>query len=129
MANNMTNNSADRRIKDRFPAARLRVQLREKGFFGRGKPPVAVTCLDLNRYGMAVLCPRPVDEGARLILDIEGKYINEPRVDARVMSCQPFQTGFRVSLQFSYCLDKKGYSRAMDNALSRIEGFYNRLVS
>lgn len=129
MVNTMTNNSADRRIKDRFPASCLKVQLRERGFFSRGRQPVTVTCLDLNRYGMAVLCPRPVEVGAALILDIEGKYINEPRVDARVMSCQPFQTGFRVSLQFGYCLDKKGYSRAMDNALSRIEGFYNRFAS
>lgn len=129
MVDNMTKDSADRRIKDRFPASCLKVQLREKGFLSRGKQPVAVTCLDLNRYGMAVLCPRPVDIGARLILDFEGKYINEPRVDARVMSCQRFQTGFRVSLQFGYCLDKKGYSRTVDNALSRIEGFYNRFAS
>jgi len=129
MVNEMTNYSADRRIKDRFSASCLRIQLRERALFGRGKQPVAVTCLDLNRYGMAVLCPRPVDSGARLSLDIEGKYISESGVDACVVSCQPFQTGYRVSLQFSYCLDKKGYSRAMDNALSRIEGFYNRFAS
>ena len=129
MVKAMTNYSADRRIKDRFSASCLRVQLRERAFFGRGKQPVSVTCLDLNRYGMAVLCPRPVDSGAHLFLDIEGKYISESRIDARVVSCQPFQTGFRVSLQFSYCLDKKGYSRAIDNALSRIEGFYNRFAS
>jgi hypothetical protein len=129
MTENMTNNSAERRIKDRFPASCLRVQLRERGFFGRGKQPVAVTCLDMNRYGMAVLCPRPVDVGVRLFLDIEGKYISESRVGARVIACQPFQAGYRVSLQFSYCLDKNAYSRAMDNALSRIEGFYNRYAS
>jgi hypothetical protein len=43
--------------------------------------------------------------------------------------CQPYQAGYRVSIQFSYCLDKSSYSRAVDNALSRIEGFYNRLAS
>ena len=125
----MSSDSADRRIKDRYPASCLKVQLRERGFFGRGNPATPVTCLDLNRYGMAILCPRPVDPGARLFMDFDGKYISESRVCARVVDCQPFQTGYRISVQFSYCRDKKGYSRAVDNALSRIEGFYNRFAS
>ena len=112
----MTNDSAERRIKDRYPASCLKVQLRERSFLGRGKHPTPVTCLDLNRYGMAVLCPRPVEPGARLFMDFDGKYISESRVCARVVECQPFQTGYRVSVQFSYCLDKKGYSRTVDNA-------------
>ncbi|WP_139248805.1 PilZ domain-containing protein [Marinobacter antarcticus] len=94
-----------------------------------GKNPAPVTCLDLNRYGMAVLCPRPLEPGTRLLMDFEGKYISESRVCARVIECHPFQTGYRVSVQFSYCLNKKGYSRAVDNALSRIEGFYNRFAN
>ncbi|MGM0768992.1 MAG: PilZ domain-containing protein [Pseudomonadota bacterium] len=125
----MTSDSADRRIKDRYPAMCLKVRLRERGFFGRGKNPTPVTCLDMNRYGMAVLCPRPVEPGARLYLDFDGKYISESRVAAQVVNCQAFQTGYRVSLRFSYCCDKKGYSRTVDNALSRIEGFYNRFAS
>ncbi len=124
----MTHDSADRRIKDRYPASCLKVRVQERGFFGRGRNIIAVTCLDLNRYGMAVLCPRPMVPGARLFLDLQGKYISESRVGARVVDCQPFQTGYRISVQFSYCLNKKGYSRTMDNALSRIEGFYNRLA-
>ncbi|MEE3117373.1 MAG: PilZ domain-containing protein, partial [Pseudomonadota bacterium] len=99
------------------------------GFGGGGGPPTAVTCLDLNRYGMAVLCPRPVEPGARLFMDFTGKYISESRVGARVVECQPFQTGYRVSVQFSYCRDKNSYSRTVDNALSRLEGFYNRFAS
>lgn len=121
--------SADRRIKERYPALCLKVQFRERGFLGRGRNPTTVTCLDLNRYGMALLSPRPVEPGASLYLDFDGKYISESRVAARVVRCQPFQTGFRVSIQFSYCLEKNGYSRAVDNALSRIEGFYNRYAS
>lgn len=125
----MTSDSTDRRIKDRYPASCLQVHLRERGFFGRGKQTTPATCLDLNRYGMAVLCPRPVETGARLFMDFAGKYIRESRVGAKVVECQPFQTGYRVSVQFSYCLDKKGYSRTVDNALSRIEGFYSRFAS
>ncbi|MBW0149183.1 PilZ domain-containing protein [Marinobacter arenosus] len=125
----MTSDSTDRRIKDRYPASCLQVQLRERGVFGRARQAMSVTCLDLNRYGMAVLGPRPMDPGVRLFMDFAGKYIRESRVGARVVECQPFQTGYRISIQFSYCLDKKGYSRAVDNALSRIEGFYNRLAS
>ncbi|MBL1272860.1 MAG: PilZ domain-containing protein [Oceanospirillales bacterium] len=122
----MTSDSTDRRIKDRYPASCLRVQVHERGIFSRGKPPASATCLDLNRYGMAVLYPRPVEPGTRLLMDFEGKYINESSVCAQVVECRPFQTGYRVSVQFSYCLNKKRYSRAADNALSRIEGFYNQ---
>ncbi|MCK0164440.1 PilZ domain-containing protein [Marinobacter sp. S6332] len=120
--------SEDRRIKGRYPASCLRVQVRERGFFSKSKPPFQATCLDLNRYGMALLCPRPLEPGTRLHMDFEGKYINQSKVCARVVECRPFQTGYRVSVQFSYYLNKKGYSRAVDNALSRIEGFYNRLA-
>lgn len=125
----MMPDSADRRIKERYAALCLKVNLRERGFFARGKRPVAVTCLDMNRYGMALLSPRPFEPGSRLSLDFDGKYISESKVAARVVSCHPYQTGFRVSVQFTYCLDKRGYSRAVDNALSRIEGFYNRYAS
>lgn len=125
----MTHGYADRRIKDRYPASCLKVHLQQRGLFGRGRNVITVTCLDLNRYGMAVQCPRPMVTGARVFLDLQGKYISESRIGARVIDCQPYQAGYRVSIQFSYCLNKRAYSRAMDNALSRIEGFYNRLAS
>lgn len=113
----MMSDSADRRIKDRYPAMCLKVQLQERGFFGRGKNSTAVTCLDLNRYGMAVLCPRPVESGARLYMDFHGKYICESRVAARVISCQPYQTGYRVSIQFSYCFDKRVFTNRRQRPL------------
>ncbi|MDX1634417.1 MAG: PilZ domain-containing protein [Marinobacter sp.] len=124
----MTHHPQDRRIKTRYEAQCLEVQLRERGFLGRSKLPVAVTCLDMNRYGMAVLSPRPIEPGTRLFLDFSGKYISESSVAARVVEICPYQTGFRLGIQFSYLHEKRGYSRAVDNALSRIEGFYNRLA-
>ncbi|WP_100639859.1 PilZ domain-containing protein [Marinobacter salexigens] len=121
--------SEDRRLKDRYAASCLGVQVRERGWLKKAKPSFQATCLDLNRYGMALLCPRHLEPGTNLLMDFEGKYINESKVCARVVECRPFQTGYRVSVQFSYYLNKKGYSRAVDNALSRIEGFYNHLAS
>ncbi|MFP3979214.1 MULTISPECIES: PilZ domain-containing protein [Marinobacter] len=121
--------SEDRRLKDRYSASCLKVQVRQRGFFKKNKPSFQATCLDLNRYGMALLSPRPLEPGTRLFMDFEGKYISESKVCARVVECRPFQAGYRVSVQFSYYLNKKGYSRTVDNALSRIEGFYNRLAS
>ncbi|WP_166264531.1 PilZ domain-containing protein [Marinobacter caseinilyticus] len=126
----MTIDHKDRRIKNRYEAQCLKVQLRERGFIARQrKAPTAVTCLDMNRYGMAVLSPRAMEPGTRLFLDFNGKYISESRVAARVVTVHPYQTGYRVSIQFSYCHEHKRYSRAVDNALSRIEGFYNRFAS
>lgn len=118
----------DRRIKDRYEAQYLKVCLRERGFLGREKLPVTVNCLDLNRYGMGVISPRPLEPGTRLFLDFSGKYISESRVAARVVGVRKYQAGYRVGIEFSYAHEKKAYSRALDNALSRIEGFYNRLA-
>ncbi len=124
----MTNSRQDRRIKTRYEARCLEVQLCERGLLGRRKLPVAVSCLDMNRYGMAVLSPRPLEPGTRLFLNFSGKYISESRVAAQVVDASAFQAGYRIGIQFSYLHEKKGYSRAVDNALSRIEGFYNRLA-
>ncbi len=120
---------ADRRIKERFAAQCLKVNLRERGFFGRNRKPISVCCLDMNRYGMGLLSPRPVEPGSRLFLDFHGKYISEANVRARVIDCYPYQAGFRVSIQFTNFVSMRSYSRAVDNALSRIEGIYNRYVS
>ncbi|GAA3570958.1 PilZ domain-containing protein [Marinobacter xestospongiae] len=120
--------SGDRRIKQRFAAPCLKVQLHERKLFG-ARSAVDTTCLDLNRYGLALLSPRPIAAGTRLLLDFEGRYISESRVAARVISCRPYQAGYRLSIQFSYCRDQKDYSRGVDNAVSRIEGIYNRYAS
>lgn len=125
----MTKNTGDRRIKDRYEAHCLRIQLRERGFFGREKTRLPVNCIDINRYGLAVVSPRPMEAGTRLLLDFSGKYISESHVAARIVSCHPYQAGYRLGIQFSYCRNHHSYSRAVDNALSRIEGFYNRLAS
>ncbi|MDX1754634.1 MAG: PilZ domain-containing protein [Marinobacter sp.] len=122
----MVSNAAERRIKPRYSARCLNVSVRERGFFGRQRKPTAVNCLDLNRYGMALISPKPIAPGSRLLLDMDGRYISESGVDARVVDCRPFQAGYRLGLRFNYCCDQQAYSRAMDNALSRIEGFYNR---
>ena len=121
--------SGERRIKTRYEAPCLKVRLRERGFLGMQKSILAVACIDLNRYGMAVISPRPIEPGSRLSLDFDGKYISESRVSARVVSIQKFQAGYRLGIRFSYCHEKGRYCRTVDNALSRIEGFYNRLAS
>lgn len=125
----MKPDSADRRIKARYAAQCLQVNLRERGFFGRGQKPTTVCCLDMNRYGMGLLSPRPIEAGSRLFLDFRGKYISETNVRARVVDCYPYQSGFRVSVQFTNFVSGRSYSRTVDNALSRIEGIYNRFAS
>lgn len=124
----MRDRSRDRRIKTRYEAMCLQVNFTERKFLGRGKMPTTVTCLDINRYGTALLSPRFVEPGTRLYLDFSGKYICETKVAARVVKCYRYQTGYRLSIAFSYCQEPNGYSRAMDDALSRIEGFYNSMV-
>jgi len=68
----------------------------------------------------------PVNEGTRLVLDFDGKYIIQSGVRAEVVSANRFQIGFRLRLQFCYCTGRVRYSRAIDNALSRIEALYRK---
>ncbi len=116
----------ERRIKDRFAAPSLKVELRRRGLLGWRRGAVPVDCLDINRYGMAVLSPVPVNTGSRLVLDFDGKYITQSDVGAQVVSATPSRAGFRLGLQFCYCTGRANYSRTVDNALSRIEALYRK---
>lgn len=116
----------ERRIKDRFAAPCLKVEVRRRGWLGWQGEPVRVSCLDINRYGAAILSPLPLQQGTKLNLKFEGKYITQSDVQAEVVSTSPFRTGFRLGLQFCYCTKRALYSRAIDNALSRIEALYRK---
>lgn len=114
----------DRRIKTRFSAPCLDIRVRRRGWLGVSGQVMNVSCLDINRYGVAVLSPVPLGHGTRLSLDFSGKYITQSSVGGRVMSEEPFRCGYRIGIQFAYCMDRRVYSRAVDNALSRIEALY-----
>ncbi|MFE8071905.1 PilZ domain-containing protein [Marinobacteraceae bacterium S3BR75-40.1] len=114
----------DRRIKARFQAPCLDITVRRMGLLGLTKGPIKANCVDINRYGMAVVSPLPLAEGTRILVDFKGKYISQSGVKARIMSVQPYQAGYRLGIQFSYCMDRHLYSRTIDNALSRIEALY-----
>ena len=116
----------ERRIKDRFAAPCLGVRVRRRGWLRWRSESIQVTCLDINRYGMALLSQVPFNAGTRLTLDFDGKYITQSNVSARVLSVTPAQSGYRLGLQFCYCMDRSKYSRAVDNALSRIEALYRK---
>lgn len=115
----------DRRIKTRFRAPNLTIMLRQKGILGWRRQAIKAHCLDLNRYGMAIIAPLEIASGSQLLIDFRGKYICESSVRAEVIGGRYCGAGYRLSLQFSYCMDRRTYCREVDNALSRIEGLYN----
>jgi hypothetical protein len=114
----------ERRIKARFRAPCLNIMLRRKSILGWRKSVIRAQCIDINRYGMAIVTPLEVSPGSRLLVDFRGKYIRESSVRAEVVSGQPYGTGYRMGLQFSYCMNQHTYCRSVDNALSRIEALY-----
>lgn len=116
--------AGERRIKARFRAPCLSIQLRRKGVLGWRKNAVRAQCVDINRYGMAIVAPLEMAPGSQLLVDFRGKYISESSVRAEVISARPYGAGYRLSLQFSYCMDRHTYCRSVDNALSRIEALY-----
>ena len=115
----------DQRIKPRFKAYCLEVTIRRRGWFGWRKEQIKVTCLDINRYGMAVVSPVPIGKHSKLLVNFRGQYITQSHVRAQVVSEQEYQPGgYRLGVQFCYCMDRRVYSRTVDNALSRIEALY-----
>jgi len=117
---------SDKRIKTRFKAPCLSVTLYQKGWLGFTKTRQLVSCVDINRYGIAVVSPVPMGEGTQINLDFSGKYIKQSGVKGEVVSEVLSEEGYRLGIQFSYCIDDRIYSRDMDNALSRIEAMYRQ---
>ena len=127
--NDALSDPSEKRIQPRYLAPCLSVQMRCRRLIGWSKHAERVRCLDINRYGTAIISPRRVSEGTELLLSFRGQYISQSDVRARVISQSPHQEGYRLSIQFVYCLHRSHYSRAIDNALSQIEAFCRRHMS
>ena len=123
-------NYEDQRIQPRFQAPCLSVHIRCRGWIGWQKDPEPVECVDINRYGTALVTQRELRIGSRLLLDFKGKYITQSDVRATVVSRVQLEDGsYRLGIQFVYCIDRRNYSRAIDNALSQIEAFCRRRMA
>ena len=121
---------SEQRIQPRFAAPCLSVRIRSRRVLRWERKGRAVECLDINRYGAAILTNAPFRKGAGLRVDFRGEYITQSDVGSRVMSCVQAEDGrYRVGIQFTYCAIRGHYSRAIDNALSQIEAFCRRQVA
>lgn len=118
-------NWAERRIKRRHKAPNLVINLRSMGVKRWLKPTISATCLDFNRYGMAIHTNKQMRARERVMISFKGKYILQSNVPGIVTECIAIDTGYRISIRFRYAIDSKHYSRKIDNALSRIESLYN----
>lgn len=116
---------AERRIKPRHKAHCLKVNLRSSGLLGLFRASLKTSCIDFNRYGMAVESEHAFRPKERIVLEFRGKYICQSNVEGIVQDCKLVGDVYRISVVFSYALSPKNYSRKIDNALSRIELIYN----
>lgn len=121
---------SEQRIQPRFAAPYLSVRIRPRRLLRWEREGFAVKCLDINRYGAAILTDEAFRKGARLRMDFRGEYITQSDVGGRVMSCVQDEDGrYRIGIQFTYCAIHGHYSRAIDNALSQIEAFCRRQMA
>lgn len=127
MQDNPVKRYLDRRIKSRHPADTLSVRAIPAKFFKWFKRPLALTCVDFNRYGMAVECKKLLRKGDRLLFSFRGRYIYENDIEGEVTSITRSGDVYRYGVVFSYTESPKRYSREVDNALSRIEGIYRQM--
>lgn len=120
----------EQRIQPRYAAPHLSVRIRSRRLLVWERESHSVECLDINRYGTAILTDEALREDTRLLMDFRGEYITQSDVSGRVMSCVPEGDGrYRVGIQFTYCAISGHYSRAIDNALSQIEAFCRRRMA
>ena len=121
---------AERRIKRRHKAPDLRVTIKAAGLKKWFRASVEVSCLDINRYGMAIETNKLFKAKDKVVIGFKGKYISQSNVLGVVtesVKCDCGERGshYRISVAFSYALDCKDYCRKTDNALSRIESLYS----
>jgi hypothetical protein len=118
-------NWAERRIKRRHKAPDLHISIKSVGLTKWFSPSFDVSCLDINRYGMAIQSKRALKPKDKVIVAFKGKYISQSNVSAIVTECTKVKNIYRISIVFSYALESKDYCRKIDNALSRIESLYS----
>lgn len=118
-------NWSERRIKRRHKAPGLKVKIRSTGLKSWFSSSLSVSCLDINRYGMAINSPRQFKPKDTVIIGFKGKYIIQSNIPGVVSESIETEEGYRTSIVFSYAIDSKHYCRKTDNALSRIESLYN----
>ncbi|WP_218668105.1 PilZ domain-containing protein [Vreelandella utahensis] len=121
---------SEQRIQPRFAAPGLSVRVRARRLLHWERQSRPVECLDINRYGVAILTEEALREGTYLRMDFRGEYITQSNVNGRVRSCVQEEDGhYRLGIQFTYCSMRGHYSRAIDNALSQIEAFCRRQMA
>ena len=121
---------SEQRIQPRFAAPGLNVRVRSRRFLGWESDGQPVECLDINRYGAAIIAKAAFREGTHLRMDFRGEYITQSDVNGQVQSCIKDEDGhYRLGIQFTYCSMRGHYSRAIDNALSQIEAFCRRQMA
>lgn len=121
---------SEQRIQPRFAASGLNVRIRAWRLLFWEKKGRPVECLDINRYGTAILTAHPFRNGARLRMDFRGEHITQYNINGRVKSCVQQEGGYyRLGIQFTYWSVPGDYSRAIDNALSQLEGFCRRQMA
>ncbi len=86
----------DRRSHPRIPRPALAVRVREHDKY-RWMP---TECIDFNRHGMAISSSRPLTEGTRLIVAMEGVQSRLDEVLAVVHNCRQQHGTWRCGLQF-----------------------------
>ncbi|MDX1588458.1 MAG: hypothetical protein R3296_05920 [Oleiphilaceae bacterium] len=117
----------EQRIKSRFRAHGLSVTLNRRRCLGLMRWSLKTRCLDINRYGVALVSPAPLPRGTRISLDFQGQYITQSGVQAEVVTRAPASGGgYRLGIRFLYCAYRHAYCRRLDNALSRIEAMYRQ---
>lgn len=123
-------NWAERRIKRRHKAPDLRVTIKAAGLKKWFRASVEVSCIDINRYGMAIETNKLFKAKDKVIIGFKGKYITQSNVfgvitESVKCDCPTKGEHYRISVVFSYALKGENYCRKTDNALSRIESLYS----
>ncbi|KAA8977050.1 MULTISPECIES: hypothetical protein [Gammaproteobacteria] len=122
--------ASEQRIQPRFAAPGLSVRVRARRLLHWERQSRPVECLDINRYGVAIMAEEAFREGTSMRMDFRGEYITQSDVNGRVKSCVREADGhYRLGIQFTYCSMRGHYSRAIDNALSQIEAFCRRQMA
>lgn len=112
----------ERRFRQRYDASPLKLEIRRLNWFGYpGKAEQAIA-RDFAMGGMAIISPRRLKPGKRLLLAIESRDHRLQAIPATVLRCDEDGEEFLCALKFAIGQLPETASRGAYIVLQRLEG-------
>ena len=111
----------ERRFRQRYDAAPLKLEFRRIGWFGRPKKAHPAIARDFALGGLSMLTPHKLKPGQRILLSLESSDHRLQAVPAEIIRAEAQGNEFLYALKFSLGNLPDSACRSAYNVLQRLE--------